>query len=194
MTFVSKLSPEQWAECRRLRAEGATYLELSARFGIGATTIAKRARNEGWVKPGEPTQDVGRGRHVKARRPSPATADTRQRLAQRLYSVIEYSIRMKELSMQQKLDSFRKDPSAEPPAFTKEDSDSLASLIASINQVTEMASEPASAANGGRKSAINPELTALSDEIDPAGLAAASEKDESTARLAEQLAKAVGPA
>jgi hypothetical protein len=57
-----------------------------------------------------------------------------------------------------------------------------------------MASEPASAANGGRKSAVNPELTALSDELDAAGLAEASEKDAERARLAEQLAKAVGPA
>jgi hypothetical protein len=57
-----------------------------------------------------------------------------------------------------------------------------------------MASDPASAADGRRKSATNPELTALSDDIDPDGLAAASAKDQQRAELARQLAKAVGPA
>ena len=56
--------------------------------------------------------------------------------------------------------------------MTKEERESFAALIEQINQVTEMASEPALAADGRRKSAsINPELTALSDDIDTAGLA-----------------------
>ena len=71
---------------------------------------------------------------------------------------------------------------------TQEERSSFAALIESINQVTEMASEPAAVVDGkGRKSAINPELSALSGDIDPDALAAASEKDQLRAELAERL-------
>ena len=101
---------------------------------------------------------------------------------------------MMELDMQKKLATATQNPGAASPVYTEEERETFAALIHRINQVTEMASEPHPAANRRRKSAINPELTALSDELDAAGLAAASEKDDRTARLAEQLAKVVGPA
>ena len=90
--------------------------------------------------------------------------------------------------MKKQLDEYAQSPAgAEPPAVTKEERESFAALIAQINQVTEMASEPASAADGRRKSAsINPELTALSDDIDADGLAAASEKDQLRAETCGQ--------
>ena len=44
MKFVSKLSPEQWAEARCLRAGGATFPQIAARFGLSASTIRARAR------------------------------------------------------------------------------------------------------------------------------------------------------
>ena len=70
---------------------------------------------------------------------------------------------------------------------TKDQRDGFAALIESINQVTEMASEPA-AADGRRRSA-NPELTRLSSDIDPDALAAASEKDAFRREIAERLEK-----
>ena len=77
--------------------------------------------------------------------------------------------------MIKQLQAHESDPDgAVPPAHTKDERDSFAALIDSINQVTEMASEPAPAADGRRTTAtgaINPELTALSDDIDPDGLA-----------------------
>ena len=79
-----------------------------------------------------------------------------------------------------------------PPPPTKEERDSFAALIESINQVTEMASDPAPAADGRRTTATratNPELTALSDDIDPDGLSVASEKDEYRRQLAEHLGR-----
>jgi hypothetical protein len=81
---------------------------------------------------------------------------------------------------------------AAPPAPAKDERESFAALIDSINQVTEMASEPAPAADGRRRTAsraVNPELTALSDDIDPDGLAIASEKDDFRRELAEHLGK-----
>ena len=93
--------------------------------------------------------------------------------------------------MKKQLDAYEQSPDkTEPPVVTKEERESFAALIEQINQVTEMASEPALAADGRRKSAsINPELTALSDDIDTAGLAVASEKDDLRAELAERLGK-----
>jgi hypothetical protein len=195
MQFVSKLSPEQWAEARRLRTEGAPFRDIAQRFDIGASTVANRARREGWPLPATMPASIGAAHPAGAvRRPSPATLDIRRRLALRLYSVIEFRIRMMELSMQKQLDALEQNPrAAATTAVTRDERDSFAALIESINQVTEMASEPASAADGRRKS-VNPELTALSSEIDAHGLAVASEKDRQRAELAEQLAKLVGPA
>lgn len=193
--FVSKLSPQEWAEARRLRAEGTGFADLGRRFGVHPDTMGKRARKEGWVTPGDTALHAASGRRVKVRRPSPATADIRRRLALRLYSVIEFRIRMMELSMQKQLDALEANPAGtEPPAVTKDERDTFAALIDSINQVTEMASEPASAADGRRKSATNPELTALSADIDAGGLAVASEKDQFRREIAERLEKLFPPA
>jgi len=96
---------------------------------------------------------------------------------------------MMELHMQKQLEAYAKtDAGIEPPLTTKDQRDTFAALIESINQVTEMASEPAPAADGRRKFA-NPELTRLSADIDPDGLAIASEKDALRAELAERLGK-----
>jgi hypothetical protein len=198
MQFVSKLSPEQWAEVRRLRAGGATFPKLAARFGLSARTIGARARREGWSTAAPAAAAPGRRRAAPA---SPGTAGIRSRLALRLYNVIECRIRLMEMRMQKQLqahmqvDGSGPDSSTGaslPPPPTKEERDSFAALIESINQVTEMASDPAPAADGRRTTATratNPELTALSDDIDPDGLAAASEKDEYRRELAEHLAK-----
>jgi hypothetical protein len=191
--FISKLSPEQWAEVRRLRAKGASFADLGRRFGVTASCISQCARKQGWAS-ADSVAGAARPAGARARVPSPATANIRNRLALRLYRIIEIQISTLELRMTKDLEAQQQALDAgEPPPPIEDRRESFAALIEQINHVTEMTSEPASAANGGRKS-INPELTALSDEIDPAALAEASEKDAKRARLAEQLAKAVGPA
>jgi hypothetical protein len=206
MKFAAKYTLAQWAEARRLRAEGLTFRVIAERVGFAqGSTVVRRASKEGWSSPADAAAAAAASPApvrrspvppAAGKRPSPATARSRRSLAMRLYGVFELEVRMKELSMKKRLKSYRQAaPGAEPPAVTEEERASFASLIQQINQVTEMASEPALAADGRRKSAtINPELTALSDEIEPGALAAASEKDESRERLAQQLAKAVGPA
>jgi hypothetical protein len=194
MQSRSKLSPEQWAEARRLRSEGKPYAVIAGHFGVGETTICSHARKEGWSAPagGEPTP--GRARAPRA---SPATAGIRGRLAQRLYKVIECKIKIMELRMTRQLQAHEAAPGdAVLPAPTKDERDSFAALIESINKVTEMASEPAPAADGRRRAAtgaINTELTALSSDIEPDGLAAASEKDALRRDIAERLAKIFPP-
>ena len=194
MSFTSKYSPEQWAEARRMRAEGLSFKAIAKSLGFkSSATVSTRARKEGWWgSENTGVADLAKG---KPRAASPATASIRRVLALRLYSFLELRIRMMELRMKKQLDAYEQSPGGtEPPPVTKDERDSFAALVESINQVTEMTSEPASAADGRRKSAINPELTALSDDIDPDGLAVASQKDDLRAELAKQLAKLVGPA
>jgi hypothetical protein len=191
MHFVSKLSPAQWAEARRMRADGASYVGIGHHFGLHAASIGKRAKREGWASPAsDATKRQARAGPASL---SPGTAGIRARLAERLYRVIEFRIRMMELRMIKQLQAHESDSDAAvPPAPTKDERDAFAALIDSINQVTEMASEPAPAADGRRRTAtgpINPELTALSDDIDPDGLAIASEKDQFRRELAEHLGK-----
>ena len=190
--FVSKLSPEQWAEARRLRAEGETFAALATRFGVTTSAISTRASKDAWASPGSIVgAPPAKGR---ARVPSPATAEVRRHLALRLYRLIEIQIHMLELRMTKDLEAHQKALEAGEPAPALEDHRAtFAALIEQINHVTEMASEPDTAAAGRRKSA-SAELGILSADIDPAAVVAASEKDAKRARLAEQLAKAVGPA
>jgi hypothetical protein len=194
MTFESKLSPEQWAEAKRLRARGASFESIAQHVGIVASALSRRSRKEGWPSsaPKRPTP-TGARRARGGRPSSPATAVIRSRLALRLYAVIECKIRIMELRMIKDLQAYEKAGSdGLPPPPIADERESFAALIDSINRVTEMASEPAPAADGRRKSvagAINPELTALSDDIDPDGLAIASEKDQYRREVAEHLGR-----
>ena len=191
MHFTPKYTPEQWAEARRLRAEGLGFSAIAKRLGFSnGKSVSWRAKKEGWADTPDAAAGNAAPRKAAGRRPSPATADILRALAQRLYRLIDLDIRKLEMRMQKDLEEHKHaPPGAKPPATTQEDREAFAVIIERINQVTEMASEPASAAEGGRKFAVNPELTALSDDIDPAALAAASEKDQFRHELAEHLGK-----
>jgi len=184
LRFVSKHSPDEWAEARRLRAGGESLAAIARRLGLRPQTVSTRARREGWPPPASAA-----GRRAQARRPSPATAEIRAELARRLFSVIAVQIRMKELYMHKQLEAYQKDDAGiDPPATAKDQHADFAALIETIKQVTEIDSEPPAAADG-RRPAANPELTALSSDIDPDGLAAASEKDAFRRDIAERLGK-----
>ena len=197
MQLSSKLSPEQWAEAKRLRTGGVSYERIAAQVGIGASAISRRSRKECWPSSAPTRPALTAPRRARAGRASPTTALIRSRLALRLYAVIECKIRMMELRMIKELQAHedahgRSDSDGLPPPPIKDERESFAALIDSINQVTEMASEPAPATDGRRRAAagaVNPELTALSADIDPDGLAVASEKDNFRRELAEHLGK-----
>src|SRR5262245_61578260 len=98
------------------------------------------------------------------------------------------------LSMQKRLEARRKnDGGSEPPIVTREERDDFAALIHDIKQVLEISPEPAAATADGRRTTANPELTALSDDIDPRGLAIASKKDDHARKIAEDLEKLFPP-
>lgn len=186
MPFQSKLSPEQWAEARRLRACGQSCDAIARRFGLGASTIRWRARKEGWPSPSDGRPSLA-GSRANVRRTSPATAEVRAELARRLFGVIAVRTRMMELSMQKKLQAREaNEAGADQPLTTKDEREAFAALIADIKQVMEITPEPAAAADG-RRTTASPELVALSSDIDPDGLAAASEKAALGAELAAHL-------
>ncbi len=192
---------EQWAEARRLRAEGMPFPAIAARIGLHASTLRARASKEGWWSPASAAAAPATGASARppaasaARRPAPATARILRALAVRLYSVMDIEIRTTELRMKRQLDAYEQSPDGPAPrAVTKAERESFAALIETINKVTEMASEPALAADGRRKSAtLNPELTALSDDLDAAAVDAASQKDQLRRDIADRLEKLVPP-
>jgi hypothetical protein len=198
MKFATKYTPEQWAEARCLRAQGLTFPAIAERLGFAkAATVKARARQEGWPNGKADGAVAAKAKpKPKARAASPATIDTRRRLAQRLYKIVEFRIKRMELSMQKQVQALEQGyDDLTTPAVTREERESFAALIEQINQVTEMASDPATAADGRRKSAsLNPELTALSDDLDPDAVAAASEKDALRREIADKLEKLVPPA
>jgi hypothetical protein len=184
--FISKLSPEQWAEARRLRAAGESCTAIARRFGVTRSTVAGRARREAWPGPDGAYPAAPR---AKARPASPATADIHAEVARRLFGVIAVRTRMMELSMQKRLEARKKnDAGSELPLATMEERDDFAALIQDIKQVLEISPEPAATA-AGRTRTTNPELAAVGDDVDPHGLAVASEKDALRAELAERLGK-----
>src|SRR5262245_49850235 len=108
MTFVSKLTAEQWAEARSMRAAGTSYQAIASHFKIAETTVRKRAGRDGWS-----AQALSRASRTaaparKAPRASPATATIRSRLALRLYAILECKIRMMELRMMKELQAHEK--------------------------------------------------------------------------------------
>jgi hypothetical protein len=166
-----------------LRADGETFAAIARRFGLKSEAVSQRARKEAWSSPAGATS-----RRAQPRRPSPATADIRRELARRLFSVIAVRIRMMELYMHKQLEAYEtSDAGSEPPVTTRDQREAFAALVDSINQVTEMASEPAAA--DGRRKGANPELARLGSDIDPDALAAASEKDAFRREIAERLEK-----
>ena len=193
MTFVTKYSPEQSAEARRLRAEGLTFAAIAERVGFaGSNTVSAHFHKKDW-KDADGTVAAA----VRRRGPKLSPATPRSAGPWRCVSTVcraqDQDDGVAHEEAVGRLRSSRRN-GTEPPAVTKDERESFAALIEQINQVTEMASEPASAADGRRKSAVNPELTALSDDIDPDGLAVASEKDQFRRRTCGASWKAVPPA
>jgi hypothetical protein len=198
MAFKPTYTEAQWAEARRLRSEGFTYSRIAERLGfVRADTIARRAQKEGWPPRGTAAAVATAPAGAGNRRPgatSPATLLAVRALALRLFGFVDLELRTLELRMKKKLDDYAKSPAGELPMVTPEEREAFANVIDNISKVSEIASEPALAADGRRKSVtLNPELTALSDDIDAATLAAASEKDSLRREIADKLEKLVPP-
>ncbi len=177
----SRLSPEQWAQARRLRSEGAAYTAVAAQFGVGTSTVKNRARAEGWPSP------VGAPSRTKRQpKPAPLPADTaavRRALMHRLYALMGLSLEMTELRMQKQLKDARhqarKKDGKLPAAPGEEDMRQLAHTMKTIEQATELDPDLDRAADGG------------ATQRDAEGRA--SEADAFRREVAERLEKLVPP-
>jgi hypothetical protein len=172
----SLLTPEQWAEARRLRAEGATFAALGKHFGISGKTINHRAREEAWPSP--PGSSAAANRKTKAS-PGADTAAMRRVLARRVYRVMKLNLELMELRMQKQLKDAKSNEAAIPTGDAEKDIRQLASLMKTIEQTTELDPDRTRAADGGAKS---------SD-----AQARASEADAKRREIAERLAGLIPP-
>jgi hypothetical protein len=180
--FTSSLSPEQWAEARRLRAEGATFATVGRQLGVSACTITKRAHKEDWPSPaGSPAGSRARAKRSSKPSPLPAdTADIRRGLARRLYTVMDLNLELMELRMHKQLKQAKKQKDGDTPAGDVEkDMRQLATTMKTIEQATELDPDLHRAADGGAKS---------SDAE-----ARASEADAFRREIAERIEKLIPP-
>ena len=176
MMFKSLLTPEQWAEARRLRIEGATFVALGKQFGVTASAINRHARQEGWSSPG------GSRSQARAKSDATPTADTtemRRTLARRVYRVMNLNLELMELRMQKQLKDAKKRDADIPAIDAEKEMRHLAGVMKTLEQTTELDPDRTRAADGGAKS---------SD-----AQSRASEADARRREIAERLAGIVPP-
>jgi hypothetical protein len=177
MTFKSVVTPEQWAEVRRLRAEGATLVALGKQFGISADSISHRARREGWPSAlGSPATSRGKAKAAAA----DDTTQMRRMLARRVYSVMNLNLALMELRMHKQLKDARKKNADIPAIDAEKEMRQLATFMKTLEQTTELDPDRHAHADGGAK---------FSDAA-----ARASEADARRREIAERLEGIVPPA
>lgn len=149
--FKSLRSPEQWAEARRLRGEGATFAAIAKHLGLTVSTVSQRARKEGWPSP---AGSLARAKRSSAASPPPASsADARRSLARRLFTVMDLNLELMELRMHKQLKQARKQKDGDIPAGDVEkDMRQLTTTMKTIEQATELDPDRAHDADGGAKS------------------------------------------
>ena len=179
--FKPALTPEQWAEARRLRAEGATFAAIAGVLGVHASTLASRARSEGWPLPAGMTP---RAKPRPKSQPLPAdTAEARRGLMHRLYALMDHSLEMMELRMQKQLKEARKHARSKdgklPAGVDEEGMRQLANTMKTIEQAKELDPDLHRSVDGGARPAGAP--------------ASASETEAFHREIAERLGKLIPP-
>jgi len=179
MTFNSQLAPEQWAEARRLRAEGASFAALAKQFGLAVSTVSHRARREGWSSPSGSPPSTRAPAKSKAAAPD-ETTQMRRMLARRVYSVMNLNLALMELRMQKQLKDAKKKDADIPAIDAEKEMRNLAGVMKTLEQTTELDPDRHAHADGGAK---------FSDAA-----ARASEADARRREIAERLEGIVPPA
>jgi hypothetical protein len=152
------LTQQQWAEVRRAYIGRSETVEAIAdRFGVPPRALQHRARSEGWPR-----------RRAGSRTPSPRTASgtvpARRRLIRRLFRIIEAELDLMESRMEKQLKDL--DRSADIPAVDRErNARAVATLVRSLDQVTEIAADLDRIPGGQPKSADADELFAEADRF-----------------------------
>jgi hypothetical protein len=163
-SFVSKLSPEQWAEARGLRAQGSSFAAIADKFGLTPNTIRARANREGWDRSAAAAAGVpARKAPARNARLSPASPTLRAGLAHRLYRIVDTKLKIMELRVRKQLD----DATAGEGdlSLNQQDAADLASIIKTIHQATELEAD-ADPRAGGAPGAKSADARARASEAD----------------------------
>jgi hypothetical protein len=117
--FVSKLSPEKWAEARRLGMQGTPFKSLAQRFGVSQKALRTRSSRHGWPSP-EATVHAGSALTSASygNRVPQSTNHVRPLLARRLFRILDIELTLMELRMKKSLARHRPPVAASrsPPA------------------------------------------------------------------------------
>ena len=169
-----RLTPDQWAEARRLReTQGLGLGELAARLGVSERTVRYHADVEGWLSP------VGTAKPRK-RRPSRSRLNVgRRELVQRLYKAMDTKLKLMERRMETQMTNLEKGTDL-PSADHERDTRTFGAMIKNIEQVKEMQADLDRVAGGQPATAADAELIA--------------EADRFRREIAERLARFVPPA
>jgi hypothetical protein len=171
------LTPELWAQARRLREQGATFAAIAQQIGAARTTIVYRAGKEGWaMAAGVPA----RAARIAGAAPSAqSTIEMRRDLARRFYRVMGLNLELMELHMTKKVREAKKRGGAVADIDTEQQMRPMAVALKGIDQVKE----------------LDPDFNRLVDggpiSIDPD--AAASEADAVRSEIAQRLEKLLPP-
>ena len=171
------LTPEQWAEVRRLRDDpGLSTLKIAHRMGVSPTTIKRHAKRQGWAP--------RRAGPKNARRPASfeaLTVASRRSLIQRLYKAMDTKLKLMERRLEKQIENLDHDNVADLPAVDHErDARTFGAMIRNIEQVKEMQADLDRVAGGQPATADDAELFA--------------EADRFRREIAERLARFIPPA
>jgi hypothetical protein len=177
MAFVSKLSKEQWAEARRLRAEGASFAAIADGFGVTRDAVARHAKLHGW---GTPLADAGKQppAPTKAARVHDEFKQVRRNLSHRIIKILDLDLKIMELRMLKRLGAA--ETGEAPEGMSDEELKRLGAFKKTIQEHTEFSpdTEPTAGGAGRAKSA---------DQT------ATSEADVFRREIAERLEKLLPP-
>jgi hypothetical protein len=185
--FVSKLSPEQWAEAKRLRAEGASYAGIARQFGISENAVGRHAHKNNWSGSGAPAVPASPRRTGTPIRSGPiARLQCESRL--RMLRILNLDLKIMEQRMQKRVDAAKEvQANVEALGLTQPEMDHMQSITTAIDNVTELQPDIDPAAGGRGKSEPGAKSGSKSD-TEP------SEADVFRTEIAERLEKLLPPA
>jgi hypothetical protein len=172
------LTPEQWAQARRLRDGGATFAAIAREIGAHESTIASRARLEGWPRPAGSLPAAPRGTGAFQRTES--IADIRHSVLTRYYRVMNLNLELMELHMKKQVKDAKKRGANPASIDPDKNMRPMTAVTKSLSQAKELDADLDRAAGGGPTSS-NPGP-------------AASEEEAFRREIAERLEKLIPPA
>ena len=154
-----RLTPEQWADARRLFEQGIARNEIAARMGVVAPTVNRRAQREGWRRHKPVRKPASRPRSFES-----LTVAARRALVQRLYKAMDTKLKLMERRMTKQLDALEEGNDL-PSADHERDTRAFGAIIKNIEHVKEMQADLDRVAGGQPATAADAELFAEADRF-----------------------------